>query len=342
MGASLYLEVTPLIKVNANQRMTHVEIVCAYSSFFHTLFIYLFILMKGGMDIAVLRDLLSLKKNYPDRVHLILGNRDINKIRFLHELTCLNLEDHPGVYWAKTTPSSFISKARPLHDNLGSSNDTDDKYSTSESDQVKILRWMLEHTMGCPDTFNLRKQELQMERARSSSTGAGGGGVTGVCSDSSGDGSVVVTDDEVVEDFIRRVLPRGELTQYLKEAELAVVIGDLLFLHGGVSELNFGMYPHKIEKPSEASSLSREEKENHLHLTYDWAKIDMEKENNNSNTRAVETWVAKLKQFKEDQINDFLVAGEWAEKFLTDERCHLLLFVIYCLWCYTVDNIFLF
>ena len=37
----------------------------------------------GGRDLAVVRDLVHLKESYPDRVHLILGNRDINKARYL-------------------------------------------------------------------------------------------------------------------------------------------------------------------------------------------------------------------------------------------------------------------
>ena len=34
-----------------------------------------------------LHDLTRLKAAHPDRVHLVLGNRDINKMRFLHELS---------------------------------------------------------------------------------------------------------------------------------------------------------------------------------------------------------------------------------------------------------------
>ena len=36
---------------------------------------------RGSGDIRICRDLLSLKQRYPERVHLIVGNRDINKVR---------------------------------------------------------------------------------------------------------------------------------------------------------------------------------------------------------------------------------------------------------------------
>ena len=45
---------------------------------------------KGGQvggSIRVARTLVRLKKKYPNRVTLIMGNRDINKIRFTSELT---------------------------------------------------------------------------------------------------------------------------------------------------------------------------------------------------------------------------------------------------------------
>ena len=41
---------------------------------------------KGNGDIRVVRDLLQLQRDYPDRVHLIIGNRDANKLRFSSEL----------------------------------------------------------------------------------------------------------------------------------------------------------------------------------------------------------------------------------------------------------------
>ena len=58
----------------------------------------------GPGDLQILKDLVGLKKRYPDRVHLLVGNRDVNKIRLMVALAdehcaAVPLSQHPGVYW---------------------------------------------------------------------------------------------------------------------------------------------------------------------------------------------------------------------------------------------------
>ena len=104
---------------------------------------------RGTGDIRFFLEMLSLKERYPDRVHFILGNRDLNKLRFAFETTEAQLSEPPKCYWLKGPdkgPYDFkADKSEP--------EGTPDKLS----DRVK---WMLKKTMGSPDCFEYRKEEL--------------------------------------------------------------------------------------------------------------------------------------------------------------------------------------
>jgi hypothetical protein len=63
---------------------------------------------RGCGDLQVLKDLISLKETYPTRVHLLMGNRDINKLRFSVALLPQVLSLRPACYWAG--PSADIEK----------------------------------------------------------------------------------------------------------------------------------------------------------------------------------------------------------------------------------------
>lgn len=55
---------------------------------------------RGNGDLSVLRDLVYLKETYQDRVHLLMGNRDINKMRFLVATLPQVLSLKPECYFA--------------------------------------------------------------------------------------------------------------------------------------------------------------------------------------------------------------------------------------------------
>ena len=60
---------------------------------------------RGIGDIRVIRDIVELKNRYPDRVHVIMGNRDINKMRMRFELAEQTLQTSSGnVYWVPRVP----------------------------------------------------------------------------------------------------------------------------------------------------------------------------------------------------------------------------------------------
>lgn len=153
-------------------------------------------------DLEILEQLLKLKRRYPERVHLIMGNRDVNKLRLLVELSpahlaAVPLASHPGVYWL---PKESCTPAQKLSE--------EDVEANSASAR---LQWILRETMGAPRAFEFRRQELGVR--------FGGG---------------VFSDDDVVRSYVESVQPGGLIYEYLQAAKLAVKLGDTLFVHAGL------------------------------------------------------------------------------------------------------------
>ena len=151
-------------------------------------------------DLRILEDLVALKKLYPDRVHLICGNRDVNKLRLAAELSAAHrdawpLSKHPGVYWYQAgAPAKKLSEEE----------------LAADTPELR-LKWILQATMGAASAFEARRQELSIRAGGSS-----------------------IDDDMVVKSFVEYAQPGGLLFEYLKHSRLAVILGCTLFLHAGL------------------------------------------------------------------------------------------------------------
>ena len=189
---------------------------------------------KGPGDIRLNRALVSLKRKHPERVHLLVGNRDLNKLRFSAELSEADLkwplEDIPGPHWDPKAPTlqEFLEKELQTNSSLPK-NITVHDINT----RVNRLKYMLKHTLGCPNTFEYRRLELSILRQ---------------CE------AVDVSDEDVVDNFLYEVEnPEGSLRQYLENAEVAAALGNTLFVHGAVDERTMKYVPAldtKFENPS--------------------------------------------------------------------------------------------
>ena len=74
---------------------------------------------------------------------------------------------------------------------------------------------MLQNSMGCPDTFEYRREEL---RALNLPSG----------------------DDDVAASFLSSISPDGPLTQFISMGKLGLLLHDTLFVHGAVLEHSMG------------------------------------------------------------------------------------------------------
>jgi hypothetical protein len=164
----------------------------------------------GSGDVRFVAELVSLHEKYPGRVHIVLGNRDINKLRLLQELRPQYLKTHnlktlPQPYWTRRTGKT------PHEQCLGA------EILCTQNDMATRLRWILQFTMGAPSAFEYRRQELEVLTNRKN-----------------------IQDDDVVMSFLNEIRQGGSLRKLLNIGKLGVIMGNTLFVHGGVHKVNYG------------------------------------------------------------------------------------------------------
>lgn len=186
---------------------------------------------KGPGDIRLCRQLVALKQKHPDHVFLIVGNRDLNKLRYAAELGAADLarpiDAIPRIHWDR--------KATTLREHLQSivGADASEAAFQAANTRAERLRYMHLHTLGCAQTFEFRRQEMALLNSR----------------DTAGIG-----DEEVVDNFLFDINDgRGDLRQYLLHGSAAALVGNTLFVHGAIDAQTMGVVPQhtRFELPSE-------------------------------------------------------------------------------------------
>jgi hypothetical protein len=176
---------------------------------------------RGPWSRRVVASLLDAKLRYGERVVLLAGNRDINKMRLARELTGLP---------PKKAPRAVVEAGLP-----------------------SLLEWIFEHTMGAKKAFEMRRRELAHGAARAgalpSSMGLQAASTPGArpphedAVASFAPGAADVPDEDVVASFIDDVQPDGPLSRYLAACQLAYRHGPTLFVHGAVTAESLGTVP---------------------------------------------------------------------------------------------------
>jgi hypothetical protein len=184
---------------------------------------------KGPGDIRLCRALVSLKKLYPHRVYLLVGNRDLNKLRFAAELSdedmARNIEEIPKPHWDPSAPT-----LREFLEGVAEKESVKDIEAVNN--RVNRLKYMLLHTLGCPETFQHRRAELAILLGEEEGT---------------------ISDERVLRSFQHEMEQGGSLREYLDHACVAAVVGNTLFAHGAVDADTMKFVPaldSKFENPS--------------------------------------------------------------------------------------------
>lgn len=187
---------------------------------------------KGEGSLLVLRELLSLKESAPCRVGLILGNRDLNKIRLVRELHL------PAAERATFKPWLGFKDA----DTYGAA-----AVRASPDDDVSFLKWIQSKTMGAGGDFERRRAELHS---------AGG---------SDDDGAVLKSyhdqgrADECTDAHYACRDGMGLMYLYLRAGQTVISSSDMasIFVHGGLGSENlFKTWPDDWDAPTTKKTAS--------------------------------------------------------------------------------------
>ena len=122
---------------------------------------------KGPHTLCMIRTLNLFKRKYPDRVHVLLGNRDLNKIRITSEIELGELDriqSLGGPPWVnpaakRVSPKMYLQKIIAKSRSISPGEVTDEMLS-KENTLANRLKWMLLDTMGSAGDFERRRQEL--------------------------------------------------------------------------------------------------------------------------------------------------------------------------------------
>lgn len=174
---------------------------------------------KRDGTIRFVKLMIKLKQRYPDRVFLLVGNRDQNKLRFLSELTQedLHFPELPTASWMTGVCRDcrqFIKEAAVAQGRAPSLDEVSESLILEMNTMATRLRWILHCTMGSQQDFEFRRRELAL--------------LAGKTVDD-------IDDDAVVFSFYHSVADAdGFMRQYMQLGQLAVVIDCTLYVHGGV------------------------------------------------------------------------------------------------------------
>eukprot|EP00928_Gymnodinium_smaydae_P037097 TRINITY_DN25810_c0_g2_i2.p1 TRINITY_DN25810_c0_g2~~TRINITY_DN25810_c0_g2_i2.p1 ORF type:complete len:1034 (-),score=212.39 TRINITY_DN25810_c0_g2_i2:75-3176(-) len=174
---------------------------------------------KGPGTLRFLEAMVRLKRKYPSRVHLLIGNRDANKLRWTAELDEAELDRFdavPPAYWvperARVSHAQHLRSLAASEEGCGEDDVTQEMIELRNTKANK-LKYMLKYDMGSDGEFEFRRQELAHLREIPESE---------------------ISDAEVVESYEAQMRPGGWMYEFLHLAQLGVILGDALFVHGQI------------------------------------------------------------------------------------------------------------
>lgn len=166
-----------------------------------------------------------------------MGNRDLNKVRLTSELSegdmKRDIEEIPKPFWDRNAISlrEYLEGIREKKASGDGDNCVGDLSLDKLNTRAERLRYMLKHTLGCPDTFEFRREEVHIltqiygdypPKLETHDYTPIGGDSFGAKSMTQ---NIEVTDEQVVDSFLYEMSEEGSLRQYLHLSQIAATVG---------------------------------------------------------------------------------------------------------------------
>lgn len=174
---------------------------------------------KGPGTLRFQEAMVRLKASYPDRVHLLLGNRDVNKMSLTSELDALEVAKFVEVPGERRSNGSWRVSGVEFLKKMAAKDQGLDEDEVTEAmveqwcTQASKLKYMFKYKMNSDGEFEYRRKELALQRAVAVSE---------------------VGDAEVASSYEACLGPGGCTREYLRSAQIGVLIGDALFVHAQI------------------------------------------------------------------------------------------------------------
>jgi len=173
---------------------------------------------RGAASIRLVRMLTDLKERHPDRVSLIWGNRDVNKLAMPRDLAAMaRTIDADYSKWlvdkleaeAKESGKTLrlpragarLSKALAPHNTI----------------ENRVDYWLASHS--APGALENHRKELELLQGHK------------------------VSARDAARDYVAQVMPGGEYFRYLSKGQLMAIRGGAVYVHGGITDENYGRVP---------------------------------------------------------------------------------------------------
>lgn len=169
----------------------------------------------GNGSVRFVDELLQMKDKYGERVQWILGNRDINKMRFTSDIEYTKKNPtHYQPYWE-------CAKS-PKPDSCLTYNDwkMTQTYDISKDEDLAVIQFILEKTMNAKDDVKFRRDELSIMQS-----------------------GTTVTDQQLALHYKDFYSPGGAFGRFLQEGKLVFIHENTLFVHGGLTLDNMNKVP---------------------------------------------------------------------------------------------------